>query len=140
MDLAQQRERSKIQALSDSQRKLEQAEERLREMQEYKLEYQKNMQRQGAQGISAGQWAQINSFLVQLDHIIEQQRQMIRQAENNVVLSRYEWIDANNRFTALHKAMESYQGKELKEEKRKEQNHMDDMFQNRNGRGDPMQE
>ncbi len=98
-------------------------------MEDYRLEYRKKLNEEARHGVMAGRLIHVNNFLNQLDKVITQQKQIVRNIHDQVEISREGWLRANARFQSLQKAMAAYSQKELKLEQKQEQAKVDELFQ-----------
>lgn len=127
--ITQKREDEAAIELGKAQQKLQEQELRLRELQEYRLEYNRNFQTQGRNGISASRFQEFHLFMTSLDQAIEQQQQAVVVAGQLCVQKNRHWQEARMKSKSLEKVVERYQEQEQYEQGRQEQKVLDEMAQ-----------
>ncbi|QEP43204.1 flagellar export protein FliJ [Ectothiorhodospiraceae bacterium BW-2] len=127
-------ERAEKQALEDfgkSSRYVERQQQQLSELMLYKQEYHQSLQQQGRAGVSAGRLRQLQLFLAKLDVAIEQQQEVVKQANLQREQAQRYWLSRRGRTQAFNKVTERYLLEERQSESRQEQKAIDEMAQRR---------
>jgi flagellar FliJ protein len=116
-------------ALGDSQSALQQAQQRLDELKNYREEYVRRFHASGAVGMSAVQMADYRLFLSNLSRAIEQQTQLVKQAEVAVDKQRQQWFNRRGKVKMLDKVVSRFQADEQRVVDKKEQQEQDEQSQ-----------
>lgn len=119
--LADRCEQLAAQNLGKSQGNLQQQQLRLQELIEFRTEYAQQFQQNGVNGMDGSSVQAFQSFIVQLDGIIEQQKQTIRLAELDCTDKKEQWQDKHKTTRIYDKTIERAVNKEQKSQKRTEQ-------------------
>ncbi|MGM0594820.1 MAG: flagellar export protein FliJ [Pseudomonadota bacterium] len=127
--LNQSREESAARALGNSNQAVEAQEQRLRELEHYREEYQRYVHERGSAGVSAGKLQELRRFLGNLNLAIEQQRQMLEQARQEREHKRRSWQQAHGESQALNKVVERYRRDEQSAANKREQKEIDEHAQ-----------
>lgn len=123
------REKEKVRALGESQQQLQQLKVQLRELEQYRGDYQRQFEQAGKAGFSAQKMIQLQQFLSNIDQAITQQKQSIVNAEAMCEEKRQSWFNARNRTQALDKVAERYRQDEQQQQNRREQKENDEFAQ-----------
>lgn len=127
--LAENREQQAARALGDSQSALNQAEQRLDELKNYREEYIQRFHANGAVGMSAVQMGDYRLFLSNLSRAIEQQAELVTQAAAVVEQQRQQWFSRRGKVKMLDNVVSRYQADEQRVVDRKEQLEQDERAQ-----------
>jgi len=127
--VAENREQQAAKALGDSQAALQQAEQRLTELKQYREEYIQRFHAAGAAGMAAAQMGDYQKFLHKLAMAIEQQAQIVVQTSGVVEQKRQAWFQTRGKTKMLNNVVSRYQAKEQRDTDRKEQNEQDERSQ-----------
>ena len=122
--LAAAAERSESVALGRARRALDEAVDRLGELERYRHEYAAG-QRPGDE-VSAVRWADFQAFLGRLDEAVNTQRQVIRDGEQSVDRHRRRWMIQRTRLDSLYRVLDGYRLKERLAAERRQQRALDD--------------
>lgn len=129
VDMAQAAEREATAKLSKYQNALQQAQQQLQNLQQYRDDYQQQWIDKGQSGVS-GQWLMnYQRFLSQLEVAIAQQQKSLAWHENNVRLSQTAWQQAYARLEGLRKLVQRYREEAKKFADKQEQKLLDEMAQ-----------
>lgn len=126
--VAESREQQAARALGQAQTLMNQAEQRLVELKNYKEEYLRRFHTQGSRGMNAAQMEDYRRFLAKLDIAIAQQQQAVEQAAVRVETQRQHWFERRGKTQALDKVVARYQADEQRREDRNEQLELDARF------------
>lgn len=127
--VAENRKQQAAKALGDSQSALQQAEQRLEELKNYREEYIRRFHANGAQGMSAVQMGDYRLFLSNLSRAIEQQTELVEQAAAVVEQQRQQWFNRHGKVKMLDKVVSRIQADEQRVVDKKEQMEQDEQAQ-----------
>lgn len=108
-------------ALALMQQRLQQEQEKLRQLFDYQQEYHQLMVRDGRSGISSSRLQMISRFSSNLDHAMTQQKQQIAIVQGQLDQVREHWRGKDMRYRQLHKMMERIGAQENARRARQEQ-------------------
>ena len=129
IDMAQTTEREAAAKLGEHQTALQNAQQQLHNLEQYRDDYQQQWIDKGQVGVS-GQWLMnYQRFLSQLEVAIEQQQKSLAWHENNLKLGRDLWQQAYARLEGLRKLVQRYRDEALKTASKQEQKMLDEMAQ-----------
>lgn len=126
LKIAAQREQDASRALGASQRQLLEQQERLQQLQAYRVEYASRMHAQGAHGISASQIQGYQAFLARLDAGISEQEYVLMRAVADMEHKKDAWQSTHIRTQALDKVQVKYHQEETLVITKREQKDTDD--------------
>lgn len=127
IDMAADKEREAATRLAQQQLLLQQAEQQLAGLEQYRNDYQQQWIIRGQGGVT-GEWLMnYQRFLSQLETAIEQQRNSIRWHSQNVDKARKQWQEAYARLEGLKKLVQRYHDQARHQAERQEQKAMDEM-------------
>lgn len=127
--MAQDAEREAAGKLGQCQAALQQAQQQLHSLQQYRTDYQQQWINQGQNGVS-GQWLMnYQRFLSQLEIAIGQQEKSIAWHENNVSVSKKNWQQTYARLQGLRKLVQRYRDEAQQAADKQEQKLLDEMAQ-----------
>lgn len=127
VEMAEQTEREAAGQLAKMQQQVQQAEQQLASLEEYRNDYQQQWIIRGQAGVS-GEWLMnYQRFLSQLETAIEQQRNSVRWHRQNEAKARKQWQSAYARLEGLKKLVQRYQDQARHQAERQEQKAMDEM-------------
>lgn len=127
--VAENREQDAARVLGGAQTALNQAQQRLAELENYREEYIKRFHATGAVGMSAAQMMDYRQFLAKLDLAITEQGRVIEQTTGVVEQRRQEWFDCRGNVKMLDTVVTRYQNDEKRDADRKEQKDLDERAQ-----------
>ncbi len=120
------REKDAAKALGHSVQSLQQQEQRLAELQQYREEYDRQIQELGANGVVASRLQQMQSFLHNLNLAIKQQQQIVEVARREREQKRHSWQQAHDKTQVMDKVIERYQADEQYQANKREQKENDE--------------
>lgn len=127
VDMAEQTEREAASKLAKLQKQLQQAEQQLAGLEQYRTDYQQQWINRGQQGVT-GEWLMnYQRFLSQLETAISQQRNSVQWHAGNVDKAREQWRQAYARLEGLKKLVQRYHEQARQQAERQEQKAMDEM-------------
>ncbi len=129
--VAENREQQAARSLGDSQSALNQAQQRLNELKNYREEYIQRFHTTGAVGMSAMQMGDYRLFLSNLSRAIEQQAGLVEQAAAVVEQQRQQWFTRRGKVKMLGNVVARFQTEEQRVVDRKEQLEQDERAQRR---------
>ncbi len=127
--VAENREQQAARSLGDSQLALNQAQQRLDELENYRKEYIQRFHTTGATGMSAVQMGDYRLFLSNLSRAIEQQIGLVKQAAVTVEQQRQQWFSRRGKVKMLGNVVSRFQTEEQRVADRKEQLEQDERAQ-----------
>ena len=127
--VAENREQEAARLLGDSQTMLDQAQQKLAELENYREEYIKRFHTTGAEGMSASQMMDYRAFMVKLERAITEQNKVVEQATVVVEQHRQEWFARRGKVQMLDTVVARYQTDEQRDADRKEQSDQDERAQ-----------
>lgn len=124
-NIAENEEREHCRAMGDAQRTLDEHQQRLHELRQYRTEY---ASRQPAGGsISSARWADYQNFLSRLDEAVDAQSQLVRQVQQNRDAHKQRWMAKRQKMESLQRVVERYRSDETRARERQQQKIMDDL-------------
>lgn len=129
IDMAQTAEQEAAGKLRQYKAALQQAQQQLQSLEQYRDDYQQQWINKGQVGVS-GQWLMnYQRFLSQLEVAIEQQQKSLVWHENNVRSSQAVWQQTYARLEGLRKLVQRYREEAQKTADKQEQKLLDEMAQ-----------
>ncbi|CAD5202248.1 flagellar export protein FliJ [Pseudomonas sp. FEN] len=129
VDMAESAERTAVQRLGYFQGQVRVAQNKLEDLERFRLEYQEQWIQRGSLGVS-GQWLLgYQQFLTQLDTAVGQQRQSLAWHQNNLDKAREAWQQAYARVEGLRKLVQRYVDEARQLEDKREQKLLDELSQ-----------
>ncbi|RBH59606.1 MULTISPECIES: flagellar export protein FliJ [Pseudomonas] len=129
VDMAESTERTAVQRLGYFQGQVRVAQNKLEDLERFRLEYQEQWIQRGSLGVS-GQWLLgYQQFLTQLDTAVGQQRQSLAWHQNNLDKAREAWQQAYARVEGLRKLVQRYVDEARHLEDKREQKLLDELSQ-----------
>lgn len=116
-------------ALGEMRRGCQQAEEQLKMLMDYQLEYQNNLNNDMSQGIASLRWQNYQQFIQTLEKAIDQHRQQLVQWNKKVEQALSFWREKKQRLQAWQALQERQASAELLTENRLDQKKMDEFAQ-----------
>ncbi len=129
VSMAQETEREAVIKLTKCQTQLQQAEQQLAGLEQYRGDYQKQWLERGKGGVTGDWLMNYQRFLSQLEVAIGQQRQSIKWHERNLEIAREQWQQAYARLEGLKKLVQKYRDQTQQQADRQEQKEMDEFAQ-----------
>ncbi len=127
IQMAEEKEREAAARLARTQQQLQQAEQQLAGLEQYRNDYQQQWITRGQAGVT-GEWLMnYQRFLSQLEIAIEQQRNSVRWHQQNVAKVRVQWQQLYARLEGLKKLVQRYHDQARHAADRQEQKAMDEM-------------
>lgn len=127
--VAQSREHAAARVFADSQRVLEERQQRLIELHGYREEYRDNYKKQSQLGMKAQQLRTFRNFLAKLNTAVEQQEQLVNLAQNELEQKKRQWLEKHFRTQALDTMHGRYVSQENRQAQRVEQKESDERAQ-----------
>ena len=129
VDMAKTEEREAAGHLSSYQHALNQAQQQLENLEQYRDDYQQQWIDKGQVGVS-GQWLMnYQRFLSQLEVAVDQQRKSLAWHEHNLNQARTVWQQAYASVEGLRKLVQRYRDEAQKTADKQEQKMLDEMAQ-----------
>ncbi len=124
--IAESEEQKAIQAFGYCQQQLEVHKGRLRQLTEYRNEYQTQFDQRAGNGISVAQMQSYRAFISQLDLGIEEQNRVIGSTTLELEAKRREWFSKRTKTKAIDKVIEQHVTKEQAQESKRDQKECDE--------------
>lgn len=115
------KEKNTLNAFNIAQQYHQQQKAKLTSLQQYRLEYMRQLQQEGGKGVGARHYQQKLSFVAKLDKACEQQNQIIAQASVVVSQRKRQWLTQQRKRQAVEKLIDKKQGTLVQLENRQEQ-------------------
>ncbi|WKJ91838.1 flagellar export protein FliJ [Methylomonas montana] len=135
VDLQARQEHEALEALGISQKKLQDQQAQLENLQNYRVEYLGKFAVRQQAGINVSQFTEFRAFVDKLDKAIEGQLQTVTAHERGVQRARKHWEELHQRTKSLQKVSDLALVEEMKVEQKREQAEQDDRAA-RSGRRD----
>ncbi len=128
------KERHALQQVAQSQAELEIEQGRLKQLQDYKIEYlQKKKYDIGV--FTPLELQEFNRFMLQLDQTIERQMELVDLRQVDLDNKRQLWTATRIDSKKMHKVVEKLRKQEILEQERREQKALDEFSQRQNNQG-----
>jgi flagellar FliJ protein len=121
VDIKTTQEKSALEALGESQRKLLSTQAQVESLRKYRQEYQDRFNQLGSVGISVVQLLEFRSFMDKLDKAIAGQEQSLSECETDLITKRKIWEGMHHRTQSLQKVCNTALAVEIKQEDKLEQ-------------------
>lgn len=128
-NLVDQNERRLAQGLAAGERKVEEAQSKLQELERYRCEYEKQLSQRAGRGIGAMDLRDYQVFLARLADAIHQQQAIVQRARTERDAERLRWQEAAKRSKVLGHVVERWQSEERRMFERREQYESDERAQ-----------
>lgn len=125
-DIAAKDEDAAVREFGLAQTEFSAQQEQLQNLMQYKEEYSNNFNSNKLSVSSSASLKNLHSFMAQLDHAINMQRQLVVQLNEEMEAKRQVWLDKRNRVRALGMVVDKYQAEENVREQRREQQENDE--------------
>jgi len=119
-------EKKALEALGDSQRQKQEAQQQLEHLKEYLQDYKSRYQSMGETGVNIKQMLEFRAFFSKLDKAIEEQQQVVINAEKQLDSARMHWERLHQKTRSMQKVCEAAVKEEIKIEHKREQNEQDE--------------
>ena len=118
-------------ALATVEKKVADAETKLRELERYRGDYENQFKQRAGRGIGATELRDYQAFLARLSDAIRQQQAVVKRAQSERDAERQSWEEAAKRAKALGHVVEQWQTEERRASDRREQRESDERAQRR---------
>lgn len=125
----EQSEQQRARELGEGQRRLQEAEARLAELENYHGEYQVAYRRRAEDGTSVTRLRDFQSFLARLQLAIEQQQAVVAKTREQVQNQRSNWQGAARQVKAVESVVQRWHSAEQRVGERREQKETDERAQ-----------
>jgi flagellar protein FliJ len=124
--LNESREKDAAKALGHSVQSLQQHEQRLSELQQYRDEYDRQIQELGQNGVIASRLQQMQTFLHNLNTAIAQQQGIVEQARRQQEQKRHSWQRAHSKSQVMDNVADRYRRDEQYQANKRDQKENDE--------------
>lgn len=122
---------------SEAQVKLQEQQQRLQQLLDFRREYQQRFAQLGREGACAVTLAEFHRFIAELNQAIEQQQLEVAGAESQLVDSRSDWLQQSQRRQALDSLVDQRRRDELLQREKRAQQRADESTLNRSMQHSP---
>ncbi|AIR90077.1 flagellar export protein FliJ [Pseudomonas cremoricolorata] len=129
VEMAEEGERKAAQRLGQFQQQVSLAQTKLRELEQFREDYQQQWLNRGGQGVNGSWLVNYQRFLGQLETAMTQQRQSLTWHQNNLNNARDTWQQAYARVEGLRKLVQRYLDEARRIEDKREQKLLDELSQ-----------
>lgn len=129
VEMAEEGERKAAQRLGQFQQQVSLAQAKLRELEQFREDYQQQWLNRGGQGVNGSWLVNYQRFLGQLETAMTQQRQSLTWHQNNLNNARDTWQQAYARVEGLRKLVQRYLDEARRLEDKREQKLLDELSQ-----------
>ncbi len=126
VQIEEEKEQKAAQAFQLAQQNVAAQKQKLQNLQQYRLEYLRQIQNNGKDGVTAQKYHQHLSFIGKLDKACEQQYGAISRASLVADDRKKQWIEQQKRRKAVEMVLENQRIAAEKKEMRRQQNTMDE--------------
>jgi len=123
------KEKDRARELGDAQGRLAAAQAKLQDLEKYRLDYEQAFQQRAKEGQPVRALRDFQVFLARLDQAIQQQRQIVAAAEQEVSGLSTRWQSAARQVKAVDSVVDRWQGEERRAQDRREQKETDERAQ-----------
>ncbi len=125
--IAENEERDYCRAMGDAQRALDEQQQRLTELHQYRDEYAARQPKGMRGSVSSVQWADYQNFLRRLDDAVHAQSQLVDDGKQNRDAHRQRWMIKRQKMESLQRVVERYRSDEVRADEREQQKVQDDL-------------
>jgi len=129
LDIATSNERQAALAFAAAAQRVQEAEQKLADLERYAVEYRAALQARTAKGIDATQLRAFHGFIAKLGEAIAQQGTVVEGARDEHARLRQRWVEASRRSQAVGKVIEHATTQERRSVERREQHDNDERAQ-----------
>lgn len=129
LKLEQNREQEKVRALGNARSSVAAEAEKLKQLMDYRGEYERMVTQEGSQGISASRLQGYHQFLNRLSAAITQQEQQLELARQQENSAQQDWFQQRGAVKRMDTLVERNVQQELREEDKREQKAQDEQSQ-----------
>lgn len=126
VDFNQRKESDAAKELAQASSEVAAQKQRLIEFEAYRSEYGQQFAQAGSGGLNAARVRDFQAFINKLNHVVEQQKVAIKNAEREYEAKKRQWLAARNKLKAINKVQEKHIHSEAIAEEKKQQKEQDD--------------
>lgn len=134
LGVAQEKEQQAKQDLSKAKNQLNEQEQQLTMLEQYRGEYHQNLQQTGLNGMMAADLQRYYQFINHLNQAIDNQQDVVNDNQRDVDVNRDHLISANKKKEILNILVENLEKSELKAAEKNEQKEVEQMQQSKHSR------
>ena len=123
------KEKDRARELGEAQGRLSAAEVKLRDLEQYRQDYEQAFQQRAKAGQPVRALRDFQVFLARLDQAIQQQRQIVAATRNDVSGHSTLWQSAARKVKAVESVVDRWQGEERRAQDRRDQKETDERAQ-----------
>ncbi|MEW5943379.1 MAG: flagellar export protein FliJ [Pseudomonadota bacterium] len=137
LDLAESRSEKAAKALAALKARWQEAEEKLRQLQQYRESYRERLRQTSGAGMSATAWRDYQAFMNKLDAAIRQQQEEVVRCEDQWKAGQREWLAHRRDVKAFDTLSQRHRRSEAKRAEKAEQREQDEFARKIFERGRP---
>lgn len=126
VELNAQQEKKALEMLGSVQKKQNERQTQLDNLEQYRKDYQKKFDDFCKNGAQVGQILEFKSFIEKLDKAIQEQERALQQTETELNRARQSWVNMHNRTQSLEKIRDNAISDEQHQQNKREQSEQDD--------------
>ena len=126
LEQAGKKEQQAMQMLVEAKQQVQQMEQQLAGLMQYRIDYLTDINKQGQQGLSASNMRQLQQFVGRMDQALEQQQQKIGQAKQALTSRQTAWQEARRQVQSIEFLMEQRRQQQAAREAKQEQKLQDE--------------
>jgi len=123
------KEKDRARELGEAQTRLSAAEVKLRDLEQYRQDYEQSFQQRAKAGQPVRALRDFQVFLARLDQAIQQQRQIVATTQHDVTGHSTRWQSAARQVKAVDSVVDRWQGEERRAQDRRDQKETDERAQ-----------
>ena len=123
------KEKDRARELGDARNRLSAAEVKLRDLEQYRQDYEQSFQQRAKAGQPVRALRDFQVFLARLDQAIQQQRQIVATSQSDVTGHSTRWQSAARQVKAVDSVVDRWQGEERRAQDRRDQKDTDERAQ-----------
>lgn len=126
LEQAKEKEEQAVSALSQARNELEAYYEQVRQIEQYRLDYCRQLVERGQQGLSASNYGHLNRFLTQLDETLKKQKQTESHFTNQVDNCQAYWLEMRKQRRSYEWLIDKKKTEQQRLQDKQEQKLMDE--------------
>lgn len=125
-DLAKTEERRECEEMGRLQRSLDQEEQRLTELEEYRRDYARRFD--GSEQLAPARWQDYQNFLQRIDRAMAEQKNNIQAGKQARDAHRRRWLVKRQKLDSIERVVDRFQKSDERAEERKQQKSLDELY------------
>lgn len=129
LKLEQNREQEKVRMLGEARSRVTLEQQKLKQLVEYRAEYERLVTQEGSQGIPASRLQGYHQFLNRLTAAINQQEQQLAQVRQQETVAQQNWLQQRGAVKRMDTLVDRSVQQERRDEEKREQKMLDEQAQ-----------